>query len=135
MTRVAAVVILVLLNALAFGITGSASSSQASPQDAELARQAAVARKARDMAPGTPVRIERLDGTKTDAILDRVLPDAIDVLLVVQDRRTPATIPLAEIKRVQALKGHALRNFAIAAGVTVTVAVAVLFGLCAGSVG
>jgi hypothetical protein len=131
MKRVAAVLIAVLLNALVFGITGSASSSQASPQDAELARQVAVAKKAREIAPGKAVRIERLDGTRTDAILDRVSPDAIEVQLVVEGRRTPASIPFAEIKSVKVLKGHALRSFAIGAGVTV----AVLFGLCAASAG
>ena len=126
MKRVAAVVIVALLNALAFGITGSAASSRDSAQDKEQARQAAILKKAREIPPGTVVRIVRMDGTQVDAILDNVLADTVDILLVTRTSRTPATIAPGSIRSIKPLKGSALKTFAKNLGISV----AVLTGLC-----
>lgn len=127
MKRVAAVLLVALLNALVFGITGSAAPSRDTAQDKEQARQEAILKKAREIAPGTVVRIVRMDGTEVDAILDNVLPDTIDILLVTRTSRTPATVALGSIRSIKPLKGSALKSFAKTMGI----GVAALTGLCA----
>lgn len=73
------------------------------------------------------VRIERADGGRSNAVLEEVLPDAIVVTILDGQARRRETIPFTEIRRIDEVRGHALRNVLIGVGI----GVAVLVGTCA----
>jgi hypothetical protein len=73
------------------------------------------------------VRIERADGGRFNAVLEDVLPDAIVVTILDGQNRRRETITFAEIRKIDEVRGHALRNVLIGVGI----GVAVLVGTCA----
>ena len=133
MKRVAFVVILALINAVAFGITPSSAAPPppTGQSAAEQTHQAEIYKKASRIPSGRVVRIVYLDGTQTDAVLDRVLPDTIEILFVTRDSRVPATVPMGTIKKITELKGEERVSSLKAAGI----GLAVLTGLCLAAVG
>ena len=72
------------------------------------------------------VRIERLDGRTSNVLLESVTQDAIRVTLLQEKNRPQETIPLGEIKQIEEVRGHALRNVLIGVGIGV--------GVCTGIV-
>jgi hypothetical protein len=71
------------------------------------------------------VRVEHTDGRTFNAMLEDVTPDAITVTILEGTNRTKETIPLGEIKKIQEVRGHLLRNILIGVGVGV--------GVCTGA--
>jgi hypothetical protein len=129
MRRVSVVVVVALLNALVFGVKGSASSLQTGTQDKEIARQEAIKRDARRIPPGVAVRVERINGIRVEGLFDRVNDDGdIEILQVTQGHRETVIIPARDVKRLGPLRGRPLNSFAKKAGITV----AVLLGACVG---
>lgn len=72
------------------------------------------------------VRIEHADGRTFNAMLEDVTPDAITVTHLEGQNRAKETIPLGEIKKIEEVRGHMLRNVLIGVGVAV--------GVCTGAV-
>ena len=72
------------------------------------------------------VRIEHADGRTFNAILEGVTPDAVTVTSLDGRNRAKETIPLGEIKKIEEVRGHLLRNILIGLGVGV--------GVCTGVV-
>ena len=126
MRRVAAVIVAFAISLMAFGITGSAAMPQGDRQAAELSHQEAVLKKARSLPEGAIVSINRIDGTSANVIIQAVRPDAIDILIVQQRNRIPATILISEIRSIEELRGSALKSFLKGTGIVV----GVLFGTC-----
>jgi hypothetical protein len=119
-------VIVALFNAVTFGISGSAAP-QTAPLTKDQLRTAKILAKARSIRPGNVIRIEELNGIRRDAILDNVLPDALEVRYVEDGRRVPWTVPAIDIKSISVLRGRGLGSFARTAGISL----AVVAGLCA----
>lgn len=140
MKRVSVVVVIALLNALLFGVTGTASAVQTGVQDPETVRQRAIANSARAIGPGAPVRVERMDGTRIEGLFDRVNNDGdIEILVVSKDHRETVIIPVGLVRRVTPLGGRALGSFVKKTGVTkekilagAAVGGLILLGACVG---
>ena len=71
------------------------------------------------------VRVEHTDGRTFNAMLQDVTPNAITVTILEGKNRAKETIPLGEIKKIQEVRGHLLRNILIGVGVGV--------GVCTGA--
>ena len=126
MKRVAVVVISAVMTALVCGVTETGAQGSGDERAAQARREAVQSRLA-EIPIGAVVRIERVNGPRIDAVLESVEADAITVVIPKGADRTPLTIPVADIRKVDELHGHALRNVLIGFGI----AAAVLVGLCA----
>jgi hypothetical protein len=73
------------------------------------------------------VKIERIDGTKLNAFLEEVTPDAITVTILAKTNRTKEIIPIEDIKKIEEARGHTLRNILLGVGI----GFGVLVGSCA----
>lgn len=127
MRRIACVVLVALLTAAISGVTdASAARTEQSAQPAEVRRQE-IAAQLKRIPLDSVVRIERTDGTRVDAVLQDVTADAVVVTILEGRDRRQATIPMDDIRRIERLRGHTLRNVLIVAGVSA----AILVGACA----
>ena len=129
MKRASVVVLIALLVAAVSGIDGAPlPNAQAAAQPADAHGQAIAARASR-IGTSRVIRIERTDGTRVNAVLERVEADGLAVTILEKDNRRQETIPFAAIKKIDEVRGHALRNVLIGVGI----GVAVLVGTCAAS--
>jgi hypothetical protein len=127
MKRAAAIVLIALLVAAVSGIDAPSlahDGQAAQPPDAHV--QALAARATR-IGMNRVVRIERTDRTRLNGLIESIAADAITVTILERDNRRRETIPFAEIRRIDEVRGHALRNVLIGVGI----GVAVLVGTCA----
>jgi acid phosphatase family membrane protein YuiD len=129
MKRALIVVTVALLIASVSGITDASMAlalEQAAAQTGGSHEREIASRAAR-IGVNHIVRIERVDGSRANALLEDVLPDAIVVTVIEGETRRRETIPFAEIRKIDEVRGHALRNVLIGVGI----GVAVLVGTCA----
>ena len=127
MKRAVAIVLAALLIATVSGIDApSLAHDWQAAQPADPQAQA-IAARARRIGTNRVVRIQRTDGTRLNGLLESIAADAITVTILERDNRRLATIPFADIRRIDEVRGHALRNVLIGVGI----GVAVLVGTCA----
>jgi len=122
--------IVVLIALLIASVSGLNDGSLASGRDAAQAgdaHQQAIAARVSRIGVNRVVRIERNDGTVSNALLEEVMPDAITVTILEKENRRRETIPFALIRKIDEVRGHTLRNVLIGVGI----GVAVLVGTCA----
>jgi len=124
--RAAIVVLIALVVAAVSGLDGASLPPAQGAQAAEAHAQA-IAARANRIGVNRVVRIERADGTRVNALVERVEADGLAVEILEKDNRRRETIPFSEIKRIDEVRGHALRNVLIGVGI----GVAVLIGTCA----
>jgi len=125
--RALIVVLIALLIASVWGFDDASLALEAEAVQATDAHQSEIASRARKIGVHRVVRIEFADGTRSDAILEQVLPDAITVTVLEGQDRRRETIPFAQIKKIDEVRGHALRKVLIGVGI----GIAVLVGACA----
>ena len=127
MKRALIVVLIALLIASVSGLNdGSLASGRDAAQAGDAHQQAIAARVSR-IGVNRVVRIERTDGTISNALLEDVMPDAITGTILEKENRRRETIPFALIRKIDEVRGHTLRNVLIGVGI----GVAVLVGTCA----
>jgi hypothetical protein len=125
--RAAIVVAIALLIAAVSGLDGASlphDRNGAQPGDAHAQT---IAARAGRIGTSRVIRIERTDGTRVDAVLERIEADGLAVQILEKNNRRQETIPFAEIRKIDEVRGHALRNVLIGVGI----GVAVLVGPCA----
>jgi hypothetical protein len=125
-TRALTVVLIALLIASVSGINDGSLALAEHAAQAIDAHQREIAARVRRIGSGRIVRIERTDGSRANALLEQVLPDSITVMILEEQRRRRETIPYAEIRKIEEVRGHALRNVLIGVGS----GVGVLVGTC-----
>jgi hypothetical protein len=127
--RALIVVLIAVLIGVASGINDAslALAQQAAP--AGDAHQRQIASRVSAIGVNHVVRIERMDGSKSNALIEDVMPDSITVLLLAGPNRQREIIPFAQIKKIDEVRGHMLRNILIGVGVGFVV----LVGACAAS--
>jgi hypothetical protein len=136
--RVAIIVVVALLNAVVFGVTGSAEALRPNQQDKEAIRRQSLADYVRRIPPGAAVRVERLDGTKVEGIFDRVNDDGnLEMLQVSKNYRATVIIPFANVKGITMLRGRSMNSVAKRSGGVAAVEIAlaalvVVVGYCGG---
>ena len=125
--KCALIVIVVAL--LIASVSGVNDASLALEQEATqaTAHEREIAARVSRIGVNRVVRVERADGGRSNALLEDVLPDAIVVTILEGQNRRRETIPFAEIRRIDEVRGHALRNVLIGVGI----GAAVLVGTCA----
>ena len=127
MKRVTTVVVIALLTAAISGLDdASLVRAEQGAQTAEAHRQE-IAGQLKDIPVNSVVRIERTDGKTFNALLEDVTPDAITVTVLEGNTRAKETILIDEIKDIERVRGHKLRNVLIGVGI----GAAVLVGTCA----
>ena len=130
MKRALIVVLIAVLIAAVSGINDAsiALAQQAAPAGDTHQRQ--IASRVSAIGVNHVVRIERMDGSKSNALIEDVMPDSVTVLILAGPDRQRETIPFAQIKKIDEVRGHKLRNILIGVGV----GFAVLVGACAASI-
>lgn len=127
MKRIAYVVLFALTTAAIFGVNdASAERTGQTAQTADAHRQA-IAAQLKRIPLDSVVRIDQTDGQRLDAVLRDITADAVVVAMLGGPNRQQTTIPIDDIRRIERLRGHALRNVLIVAGISA----AVLVGACA----
>jgi hypothetical protein len=127
MIRSLGVIALAVLMAVVTGLSDTSWAAQVPDAQSREAQRQAIARRLAEIERGTVVRIDRTDGTRLNAVLLDVTPDAITVRPLDAAAADTRSIPIDEIARVDRVRGRALRKVLIAAGVVA----AVLVGTCA----
>ena len=127
MKRALIVVMVALLIASVAGVNDTSLALEREAPQASGVGEREIALRVSRIEVGRVVRIERVDGSRSDAVLDEVLPDAIVVTVLEKEHRRRETIPFAEIRKIDEIRGHALRNVLIGVGI----GVALLVGACA----
>jgi hypothetical protein len=125
--RALIVVLIALLTASVSGINDASLAGERQAAPAGDAQQRAIASRVSRIGVNHVVRIERTDGTISNALLEEVMPDAITVTILEKQNRRRETIPFAQIRTIDEVRGHRLRNVLIGVGI----GVAVLVGTCA----
>ena len=129
MKGVIAVLLVAMLMTEMFGLEGvSLAREPQAAQGASTRRPEVVKRLAR-IPLKSVVKIERIDGTKLNAFLEEVTPDAITVTILEKTNRTKEIIPIEDIKKIEEARGHTLRNILIGVGI----GFGILVGSCAAS--
>ena len=121
------VVLIALLIASVWGFDDASLALEAKAVQATDAHQPEIASRARKIGVNRVVRIELADGSRSNAILEEVLQNAITVTILEEQDRRRETIPFAQIKKIDEVRGHTLRKVLIGVGI----GVAVLAGACA----
>jgi hypothetical protein len=124
--RALIVVLIALLIASVSGLNDASLAHQQEAAQASDAHQREIATRVNEIDIGRVVRIERMDGSRSNAVLEEVRPDAITVMILERRDRRYETIPFAEIRKIEP-RGHILRNVMIGVGI----GAAVLVGTCA----
>ncbi len=127
MKRALLVVVVALLIASISGINGASLALEPQATQTTGAHEREIAARVSRIGVNHVVRIERADGRRSNAVLEDVLPDAIVVTVLEGKNRRRETIPFAEIRMIDEVRGHALRKVLIGVGI----GVAVLVGTCA----
>ena len=127
MKRAIVVVLIALLVASVSGINDGSLANERDAAQAADAHQQAIASRVSRIGVNRVVRIERTDGTISNALLEEVMPDAITVTIMEKQDRRRETIPFSQIRKIDEVRGHTLRNVLIGVGI----GVAVLVGTCA----
>jgi hypothetical protein len=130
MTRALSVVLIALLIASVSGINDTSLAREQQAGQATDEQQRETLSRANKIGINHVVRIERLDGTESNGLLEEVTADAITILILDGPDRRRETVPARDIRRITEVRGHALRNILIFAGITA----AVLVGACAAAV-
>jgi hypothetical protein len=127
MKRIAYVVLLALMTAAIFGVNdASAARTRPTAQTTDAHRQA-IAAQLKRIPLDSVVRITQTDGRQFDAVLRDITADAVVVATLGGPNRQQTTISIDDIRRIERLRGHRLRNVLIVAGVSA----AILVGACA----
>ena len=129
MKRALIVVLIALLIAAVSGVNDGSLANGRDAAQAGDAHQQAIASRVSRIGVNRVVRIERTDGTTSNALLEDVMPDAITVTILEKQNRRRETIPFAQIRKIDEVRGHKMRNVLIGVGI----GVAVLVGTCAAS--
>ena len=127
MKRALVVIVVALLIASVSGINDASLALEQEAAQATGAHEREIASRVSKIGVNRVVRIERADGGRSDALLEDVLSDAIVVTIVEGQNRRRETIPFAEIRKIDEVRGHTRRNVLIGVGI----GVAVLVGTCA----
>jgi hypothetical protein len=127
--RALVVIMVALLIASVSGVTDASVALELEQEAAQAsgAHEREIASRVGRIGVNRVVRIERADGSRSNAVLEEVLPDAIVVTILDGQARRRETIPFTEIRSIDEVRGHALRNVLIGVGI----GVAVLVGTCA----
>jgi hypothetical protein len=125
--RALIVIIVALLIASVSGVNDASRALEQGAGQASGAHEREIASRVTRIGVNHVVRIERARGGRSDALLEQVLPDAIVVTILEGKDRRRETIPFTEIRKIDEVRGHALRNVLIGVGI----GVAVLVGTCA----
>jgi hypothetical protein len=128
--RALIVIVVALLIASVSGVNDASLALEQEATQATGAHEREIAARVSRIGVNRVVRIERADGATSNALLEDVLPVAIVVTLMEGPDRRRETIPFAEIRKIDEVRGHALRNVLIGVGI----GVAVLVGTCAAAV-
>ena len=126
MKRALIVIVVALLIASVSGVNDATPALAQEAAQASGAHEREIAARVSRIGVNRVVRIERADG-RFNAVLEDVLPDAVVVTILERQNRRRETIPFAEIRKIDEVRGHALRNVLIGVGI----GVAVLVGTCA----
>ena len=127
MKRTLIVIVVALLIAAVSGVNDASLALEREAAQASGKHERDVASRVRRIGVNRVVRIERADGGRFNALLENVLPDAIVVTIMEGPDRRRETISFAEIRKIDEVRGHALRNVLISVGI----GAAVLVGTCA----
>lgn len=127
MKRALVVIMVALLIASVSGVNDASLAVEQEAAQPSGAHEREIASRVSRIGINRVVRIERADGSRSNALLEDVLPDAIVVTIMDGPDRRRETIPFAEISKIDEVRGHALRNVLIGVGI----GVAVLVGTCA----
>jgi hypothetical protein len=100
--RAMAVVLLAVLTGVVSGIDAASSAPQVTDPRKEQVRRQEVAARLNDLAAGSIVRIERTDGETLRAVLVTATSNVIMVVPLGGASVRSQTIPLGEIKEVEA---------------------------------
>lgn len=130
MKRALIVIVVALLIASVSGVNDASLALEQEATQATGAHEREIAARVSRIGVNRVVRIERADGATSNALLEDVLPVAIVVTFMEGPDRRRETIPFAEIRKIDEVRGHALRNVLIGVGI----GVAVLVGTCAAAV-
>jgi hypothetical protein len=133
MKRVTAVMLVALLMAELVGLEGVSVAGERQAAPGATTGRPEVVKRLAQIPVKSVVRIERVDGTKLNALLEEVTPDAITVTVLEKDNRAKETIPIADIKKIEIARGHTLRNILLGVGIGVGILVGVTVGACAAS--
>jgi hypothetical protein len=123
------VILIAVIIAAVSGINETSLVLAQQPAPAGDRHETEIASRIKRIGVNHVVRIEYIDGSKFNALIEDVMPDSMTVLVLAGADRRRETIRFAEIKKVDEVRGHALRNVLIGAGI----GFAVLVGACAAS--
>jgi hypothetical protein len=124
--RAIIVVLIPVLIASVSGIDERSAVFAEQPAQASDSHQQEISSRAARIGIGRVIRIERTDRSRLVAVLEEVMPDSLTVIILTKQERRQETIPLAEIRKIEEVRGHALRNVLIGVGI----GVGVLVGTC-----
>jgi hypothetical protein len=133
MTRVVAVLLVAMLMAEVFGLNGVSLAREPQAAQGASTRRPEVVKRLGQIPLKSVVKIERIDGTKLNAFLEEVTPDAITVTVLEKTNRTKETILIEDIRKIEEARGHTLRNILLGVGIGFGVLVGVAIGSCAAS--
>ncbi len=119
MKRALVVIVVALLVASVSGINDASLALEQEAAQATGAHEREIASRVRKIGVNHVVRIERADGGRSNAVLEEVLPDAVVVNILEGQNFRRETIPFAEIRKIDEVRGHALRNVLIVVGILV----------------
>ena len=99
MKRALIVIVVALLIASVSGVNDASLALEQEAAQATGAHEREIAARVSRIGVNRVVRIERADGSRSNAVLEDVLPDAIVVTILEGQDRRRETIPFAEIEK------------------------------------
>jgi hypothetical protein len=127
MKRIACVVLFALMTAAISGMNDASAARTGQSAQTDDAHRQAIAAQLKQIPLDSVVRIDQTDGRRFDAVLKAITADAVVVAILEGPSRQQTTIRIDDIRRIERLRGHTLRNVLIVAGV----GAAILVGACA----